>query len=302
MQIPQLVSFYHVARLRSVTQAAKLWRLGQPAVTNHLKKLEKELGVVLFDRIHRPIHLTSQGYTILEMIAPVVNGLAALKTYIDNSGQGGSLTITAYSELVMHQLPNLVEAFWAKYPDVLIRLLSRPHTEMLQMIKSGEADSPLCAVPLVSDSSLEFMELFRTRTMLVTPPGYEILQQRTVELSDIGRCPLLLYNPGTIIWSRLQRLMEDQGINYEIAMELENAEIVKKYVQIGIGVAILGDIVLEPEDYQRLGVIEIDHLLSSVTIGVHTLRGRFQSQPALNFIEDLKEKLTGAQFLAHAHP
>ena len=296
MQIPQLVSFYHVARLRSVTQAAKILRLGQPAVTNHIKRLENELGVVLFDRIHRPIQLTSEGSTILAMIAPVVNGLAALKTYLDNSGQGGSLTIAAYSELVMNPLPKLVQTFRAKHPDVLIRLLSRPHAEMLQMIKSGEADLALSTAPLVPDPSLEFIELFRTRTMLVTPPGHELLHRHPVQISDIGRCPLLLYNPGTIIRSRLQRVLEDQGINYEIALELENAEIIKRYVQIGMGVAILGDIVLEPEDYQRLGVIEIDHLLSDLTIGVHTLRGRFQSQPALNFIQDLKENLAGAQF------
>ena len=114
MQIPQLLSFYHVARLRSVTQAAKLLRLGQPAVTNHLKKLENEFGVVLFDRVHRPIQLTSEGSTILQMIAPVVNGLAALKTYLDNSGLGGSLTIAAYSELVMYQLPQLVQVHTLK--------------------------------------------------------------------------------------------------------------------------------------------------------------------------------------------
>ncbi len=295
MQIPQIVSFYHVARLRSVTQAAKLLRLGQPAVTNHLKKLEKEFGVVLFDRIHRPIQLTSEGSTILEMIAPVVNGLGALKTYLDNSGQGGSLTIAAYSELVMYQLPKLVQGFRDKYPDVLIRLVSRTHAEMLQMIKSGEADMALSGAPQVADPALEFIELFRTRTMLVTPPGHELLRGRPVQISDIGRFPLLLYNPGTILRSRLHRILEDQDINYQVAMELENAEIVKRYVQVGMGVAILADIVLEPEDYQKLGVIEIDHLLPDLTIGVHCLRGRFQSQPAINFIQDLESNLGGSQ-------
>ena len=91
MQIAQLVSFYHVAQLRSITKAARMLQLGQPTVTTHLRKLEDELGVVLFDRIHRPIQLTSKGATILEMIAPGVNGLAAMRTYVDNSGQQGSL-------------------------------------------------------------------------------------------------------------------------------------------------------------------------------------------------------------------
>ena len=270
-------------------------RLGQPAVTNHLKKLENEFGVVLFDRVHRPIQLTSEGSTILQMIAPVVNGLAALKTYLDNSGLGGSLTIAAYSELVMYQLPQLVQAFRAKYPEVLIRLVSRTHGEMLQMVKSGEADLALSSAPLVPDPAMEFIELFHTRTVLVTPLGHELLRRCPVQISDIGRFPLLLYNPGTIIRSRLQRLFEDQGINYEIALELENAEIVKRYVQIGMGVSILTDLVIESQDYRSLGVIEINHLLPDLTFGVHTLRGRFQSQPAINFIQALKENRIGGQ-------
>lgn len=288
MQIPQLVSFYHVARLRSITKAAHMLQLGQPTVTTHLKKLEEEFGVVLFDRIHRPIQLTSEGSAILDMVAPVVNGLAALKTHVENVGQHGSLSVAAYSELVLHQLPELVRTFRSTYPDVPIRLLSRPHASMLQMVKSGEVDLAFSASPLTPDPSLDFVELFRTSTMLVTPPGHELLYKDNIEISDIGRCPLVLYYPGTIIRTRLERALEDQGISYEIAVELENAEVVKRYVRIGMGVTILGDIVLEPEDYQSLGVVKIDHLLSNLTFGIYTQRGRFMGRPALNFIDSLK--------------
>ena len=288
MQIPQLVSFYHVARLRSITKAARMLQLGQPTVTTHLRKLEDELGVVLFDRIHRPIQLTSKGATILEMIAPVVNGLAALRTYIDNSGQQGSLTIAAYSELVLHQLPDIVQAFRARYPDVLIRLISRSHSEMVQMTKSGEVDLALSTANSVPDPHLDFVELFQSSTMLITPPGHELLDRHPVQISDIGRCPLILYNPGTIIRTRLERALEDQGIKYEIGLELENAEIVKRYVRIGMGVAILADLVLEPVDYQTLGVVAIEHLFSKLAVGAYTLKGRFQNPIVLNFIDSLK--------------
>ena len=79
MQTQHIVSFYHVARLRSITKAADVQGLAQPTVTSHLKKLEEELGVSLFDRIKRPIMLTSDGVAVLEMVTPIVNGLTALK-------------------------------------------------------------------------------------------------------------------------------------------------------------------------------------------------------------------------------
>ena len=67
MELRQLISFYHVARLRSVSKAARTLELGQPTVTTHLRKLEDEFDIVLFDRIKRPIQLTSEGSTLLEL-------------------------------------------------------------------------------------------------------------------------------------------------------------------------------------------------------------------------------------------
>ena len=69
MELRQLISFYHVARLRSVSKAARALEVGQPTVTTHLLKLEDEFGVTLFDRIKRPIQLTSEGVTLLELVS-----------------------------------------------------------------------------------------------------------------------------------------------------------------------------------------------------------------------------------------
>ena len=93
MQTQHIVSFYYVARLRSITKAADIQGLAQPTVTSHLKKLEEELGFSLFDRIKRPIMLTSDGAAVLEMIGPIVNGLSALKIHADSQGRDVSLTI-----------------------------------------------------------------------------------------------------------------------------------------------------------------------------------------------------------------
>ena len=288
MQITQLVSFYHVARLRSVSKAARVLHLGQPTVTTHLKKLEGELGFILFDRIKRPIQLTSDGATVLEMIAPVVNGLAAVKTYVDSQERRGSLTIAAYSDLVLHHLPKVIQSYRTSYPDVHIRLLARPHDDMIRLIKAGEVDLALSSPLLAPDPSLEFAELFQSSTMVLTPPGHELLDRRPVRLSDIARWPLIVYGQESILRTRLERALGDQGINHEIVLEMDNAEYAKRYVRIGMGVAVCSDFSLEAEDHDTLGVVKIDHLLSSLSIGIHTLKGKFQGQAVLNFIDSLK--------------
>ena len=99
VELRELISFYHVARLRSVSKAARALELGQPTVTTHLRKLESEFGITLFDRIKRPIQLTSEGITLLELVTPVVTSVDTLKTQMDYSERRGSFSIGAYPGL-----------------------------------------------------------------------------------------------------------------------------------------------------------------------------------------------------------
>ena len=288
MQTQHIVSFYHVARLRSITKAADIQGLAQPTVTSHLKKLEEELGFSLFDRIKRPIMLTSDGAAVLEMIGPIVNGLSALKIQADSQGRDVSLTIAAYADLVLHYLPQVIQRFRTEYPNVHIRLLARHHGEMIQMARSGEVDLALSTTQNVLDSSLDFMDLFTSSTMMLTPLGHELLEQQPVRLEDISKWPLILYGPNTILRTRLERAFREQGLDYEMVMEMDNVEYAKRYVRIGMGISFCSNLSLEPEDYDTLGIADVDHLFSNVTIGMYTLKGKFQGTSVRNFIDSLR--------------
>ena len=288
MQTQHIVSFYHVARLRSITKAADIQGLAQPTVTSHLKKLEEELGFSLFDRIKRPIMLTSDGAAVLEMIGPIVNGLSALKIHADSQGRDVSLTIAAYADLVLHYLPQVIQRFRTEYPNVHIRLLARHHSEMIQMARSGEVDLALSTTQNVLDSSLDFMDLFTSSTMMLTPLGHELLEQQPVRLDDISKWPLILYGPNTILRTRLERAFREQGLDYEMVMEMDNVEYAKRYVRIGMGISFCSNLSLEPEDYDTLGIADVDHLFSNVTIGMYTLKGKFQGTSVRNFIDSLR--------------
>ena len=282
------MSFYHVARLRSITKAADIQGLAQPTVTSHLKKLEEELGFSLFDRIKRHIMLTSDGAAVLEMIGPIVNGLSALKIHADSQGRDVSLTIAAYADLVLHYLPQVIQRFRTEYPNVHIRLLARHHSEMIQMARSGEVDLALSTTQNVLDSSLDFMDLFTSSTMMLTPLGHELLEQQPVRLEDISKWPLILYGPNTILRTRLERAFREQGLDYEMVMEMDNVEYAKRYVRIGMGISFCSNLSLEPEDYDTLGIADVDHLFSNVTIGMYTLKGKFQGTSVRNFIDSLR--------------
>ena len=293
MELRELISFYHVARVRSVSKAARTLELGQPTVTTHLRKLEQEFGITLFDRIKRPIQLTSEGVTLLELVTPVVTSVDALKTQMDYAERRGSFVVGAYPDLVTHHLPKGIQSFREDYPDVRIRLLARSYNPLIQLVRSGEIDLAFCSSPPADDPTLEFRELFQYNTVLLVPPGHELLRNQTITLEDIVSWPLILTAPESQLRQRVEQAFKNQGLAPDVVLALDDTESMKRYVEIGMGIAVGSDFTLHPDDHDRFGVISLDHMFPSSTIGVCTLKGKFAGKAVRNFIDMMSEEIRG---------
>jgi len=293
LELRELISFYHVARVRSVSKAARTLELGQPTVTTHLRKLEDEFGITLFDRIKRPIQLTSEGVTLLELVTPVVTSVDALKTQMDYSERRGSFVVGAYPDLVTHHLPTGIQKFRKDYPDVRIRLLARSYSPLIALVRSGEIDLAFCSTPPADDVSLEFKELFSYNTVLLTPPGHELLNGQPVKLEDIASFPLILTAPDSQLRQRVEQAFKNHGLTPDVVLALDDTESMKRYVEIGMGIAVGSDFTLHSEDHNRFGVVRLDHLFPGSVIGVCTLKGKFVGQAVRNFIDMMSDQIKG---------
>ena len=292
MELREIISFYHVARLHSVSKAARRLELGQPTVTTHLRKLEDEFGITLFDRIKRPIQLTSEGSIFLELITPIVESVDTLKTQMDYTERRGSLHIGAYPDVVTHHLPKPIQSYLAFYPDVRLQLTARPYTTLVQLVKSGELDLAITAPPPTDEPSLEFFKLFDYRIVLLTPIAHQLLQKHPIDLQDIAHWPLILSSPDSITRRNLEQAFKDHGIRFDVVLAVDHAEAVKQYVEIGMGVAVGNDFTLHPEDHDKLGVVSLEHLFPSSELGVCTLRGKFLGRAVRNFMDTLVKHLS----------
>ena len=280
MELREIISFYHVARLHSVSKAARKLELGQPTVTTHLRKLEDEFGITLFDRIKRPIQLTSEGSIFLELITPIVESVDTLKTQMDYTERRGSLHIGAYPDVVTHHLPKPIQSYLDFYPDVRLQLTARPYSTLIQMVKSGELDLAITAPPPNDEPSLEFFKLFNYKVVLLTPPGHQLVQKHPIELEDIANWPLILSSSESLTRRNLEQAFKDSGIRFDIVLAVDHTESVKQYVEIGMGVAIGNDFTLHPEDHHKLGVLSLEHIFPTSQLGVCTLRGKFLGGPS----------------------
>ena len=292
MELREIISFYHVARLHSVSKAARKLELGQPTVTTHLRKLEDEFGITLFDRIKRPIQLTSEGSIFLELITPIVESVDTLKTQMDYTERRGSLHIGAYPDVVTHHLPKPIQSYLDFYPDVRLQLTARPYTTLIQLVKSGELDLAITSPPPIDEPSLEFFKLFDYKVVLLTPPGHQLLQKHPIELEDIANWPLILSSPESLTRRNLEQAFKDNGIRFDVVLAVDHAESVKQYVEIGMGVAIGNDFTLHPEDHNKLGVVSLEHIFPPNVLGVCTLRGKFLGRAVRNFMDTLVKHLS----------
>ena len=293
MELRELISFYHVARLRSVSKAARTLELGQPTVTTHLRKLESEFGITLFDRIKRPIQLTSEGITLLELVTPVVTSIEVLKRQMDYADRRGSFIVGAYPDLIAHHLPKGIQAFRDEFPDIRIRLMARAYDPLIQLVRSGEIDLAFCSPPPPDDTSLEFQELFEYNAVLMTPLGHPLIGRRNITLEEVVAAPLILPGQESFLRQRVDQAMKSQGLVGDVVLSLDNMESIKRYVEIGMGLAVAVDFTVRPEDHDHVGIVRLDHLFPGSVIGICTLKGKFMGQGVRNFTQMMSDYMSG---------
>ena len=293
MRLIELTSFYYTARYHSVTQAARRQEVGQSVVSQHVRRLEIEFGITLFDRSSRPYKLTVEGNAFLKLVIPIVDAASSLKDQIAHPEQHGAFVVGAYPDLVMHHLPKVIQPFREQYPDVRITLLARPYDSLLRLVKSGEVDMALCSPPSADDQNLDYLQLFSYNAVLLTPKNHPLANLQNIGIRDISQSSLILPGPESVIWQQVDRALEAQGIECDVTLSMDSFQSIKRYVEIDMGVAVVSDFALLPEDLEHLSVANLDHLFPGSAIGICTLKGKYLGPAVQNFIDKLAADLTG---------
>ena len=174
MELRELRSFSAAARLSSISKAADYLGIGQPTVTTHIKKLEAELRTVLFDRVRRPIQLTSSGKALAELVTPLVEGIDALAQSTSEAEEQGPIDVASTPDIIPHTLLEVVRVFLARYPHVHLRIRSGTRSEVLNLVSKGEVDLGIVHHPERSEE-FEFTGLFLYGRVLITPLDHPLL-------------------------------------------------------------------------------------------------------------------------------
>ena len=293
MELRELRSFCVAARVRSISRAADILGIGQPTVTTHVQKLEAEMGTVLFDRVKRPIQLTTAGETLAKLASPLVDGIDALADKTADADRNAPVAIASTPDIIPHTLLRVVRVFLARHPHIPLRVSSKNRLDVLEMVVDGDVDVGIVQT-FEPDDRLEFEGMFVFERVLITPAGHPLLDQPLESLAQLAKWPLILMSAGTHTRDILERELHRRGVAYEVIVELDSLDMIKRYVALGMGVSVGPRMAIEPEDSERLGVVSLAHLLPVEQGGIVTPRGKKSSAQAQLFISVMRDTLAPA--------
>jgi DNA-binding transcriptional LysR family regulator len=240
MDLPQLEMFLAVAEEGSFTHAGERLHVSQSAVSRQIALLERELGGRLFHRDRRRTSLTHAGELLAAAASSLSRQLADVAGQISDVHElrRGRLRLAGGMSVCMYILPRLLKRYRALHPDVDLRVASGTSEAVLRKLRSHEVDLALLTLPL-PETDLQVVPVLKEEMVVVTAPGHPLVARPTVDPREIGRYPLILYELGSRTREAIENFLREEKVRFEVAMENENAEIIKAMVANGNGITVL---------------------------------------------------------------
>lgn len=284
-RLKQLRAFCCAAQTGSVSKAAERLYLSQPSVSLQIQALERELKVTLFERRGPKIQLTPDGRRLYEMAQPLVHGMDSLsETFAADSGRvtSGELSIAAGESTLLYLLPNLVKRFAEEHPGIRIKLHNVTGRDGLALLRADEADLAVGSMNEIPDD-ITYHPIFTYDPVLITSLSHPLARKKQVKLEDVSPHGLILPPRHLSTWRVVDTVFHQHNLDYKVTLEAGGWEVVKKYVELGLGVSIVTSICLTGGE--RLAVIPLDRYFPKRSYGAVLRRGKFLTPQAKLFIE-----------------
>jgi LysR family cys regulon transcriptional activator len=288
-RLQQLRGFCAVVEAKSVSKAAARLGLAQPTVSLQVQALERELHARFFERRGPRIELTPEGELLYDLARPLVDGLVELDRDFEarrNNVEQGRLSIAAGESTIQYVLPATVQKFAAAHPGISLALNNVTGMDGLQQLRERRVD--FCVGPLLDvPSDLEFEPVVAFDPVLITNAGHPLAKLRTVTLKQISKYPLILPPRHLSTWRQVELVFQQHRVPYEVRLEMGGWEVIKRYVELGLGVSIVINVCLTGRE--KLEVIPVKRYFPQRTYGIVKLKGRLLSPQARHFIETFRE-------------
>jgi LysR family transcriptional regulator, cys regulon transcriptional activator len=287
--LQQLRYFCEVVRQGfNISKAAEVLHVSQPGLSRQLQLFEQELSVDLFVRNRkRLIRMTPAGaeihYNAERTLESARNVREAAR---EHAGENtGSLTIATTHTQARYALPHVIRRFTQRYPAVQLSLRQGTPTEVSHLVASGAADLSIATEPVSAMADVLLLPCFQLNRVVLTPARHPLLKVRRLTLERLAEYPLITYDYAFIGHSKTLRAFAERGIEPHIMLNAIDADVIKTYVEFGLGIAILPDMAYDRRRDKTLRAIDARHLIEPNTIHIGIRRNHYLRGYMYAFIE-----------------
>ena len=287
-----------VRRDLNLTETAKALFTSQPGVSKAILELEAELGVDIFARHGKRLRrVTEPGRQVLKSIETILREVGNLKRIGEEYSKqdAGTLSIATTHSQARYFLPEPIAQFRKRFPKVMISLHQGSPTQVARMVQDEIADVGLATEGLASADDLVSLPCYEWQHVVVMPAGHPLAALERIALEDLAGVPLVSYHPSFSGRTRVDQAFATRGLKPDVVLEAIDADVIKTYVRLGLGVGIVAETAVREEPPTGdLVWRPVGHLFGSNLTRIAFKRGAYLRNFVYAFAETTSERLTRA--------
>jgi len=255
----------------NITAAAERLHTSQPGVSKQLKLLEDELGFQIFMREGRALtRITPTGQQVIERARRVLAEIKAIKRLSEDlrNEAGGSLSIGTTHTQARYVLPEVIGDFRKRYPDVELHLHQGTSEQIAEMMARDQIDFAIATGSQEMFPDTTILPIYRWHRTVAVPKGQPLTRDKRLTLKGLAKHPIITYSFSFTGPSSLNEIFAAAGLAPQIALTARDADVIKTYVRLGLGVGIVASVAIEPGADSDLVAIDASHIFPTHTTWV----------------------------------
>ncbi|WP_411342852.1 LysR family transcriptional regulator [Paenibacillus sp. WLX1005] len=299
MELRQLQYALQIAAERNFSRAAEKLHIAQPSLSQQLSKLEKELGVLLFQRNTSNVELTHAGASFVEHAQKIIDSVEQLRREMADISQlqSGRVIVGSMQITGSHLLPHVLPDFRTNYPQIDVVLLEDTSLNLEKLTASGQTDLSLLALPL-TESSLTYEPVAEELIDLAVPPDHPLAKRfmdgdhRPVTLKELKDESFIVLKKGQGFRKIVFDVCKEAGFEPKVVFESNNIETIQSLVATGMGVTFVPHYIARARRGEFLPVyLPLAEPIPSRTLVLARRKGRYLSKAAEAFIESFRDTM-----------
>lgn len=263
MKLQQLRFLLEINRQQlNISRAAASLCTSQSGISKQIQLLEQELNVHLFKRKGKRLMAFSEtGLKILQLAGEVVEKVNEIRLLADDiSHSNQSLTIATTHTQARYVLPAIVSKFMRIYPEVKLHFHQGTPPQVASMLEQGEADIAIATEALAGREQLLALPCYQWSRCVITPQNHRLANRQSVRLDEIADYPIITYERGFTGRHKLDEAFVQAQLHPEIVLNAVDADVIKTYVRLGLGIGIIAEMAFNPIQDKDLHVLKAGHL------------------------------------------